>query len=544
MIHKPSSKRAIALLLLLFIGLWFGPLDFRKLLKADEGRYAEIPREMAASGDWTTPRLNGIKYFEKPPLQYWATATSFKVFGEHDWSARIWPALTGFFGILLAGFTARRLFGPGVGLAAAAIQASGLLYVGIGHLNTLDMGLTFFLQLMLSAFLIALNEPPGARSERLWMLAAWAAAACAVMSKGLVSLVLPGATVVAYSVLARDATLWRRLHVLPGLAVFMAIAAPWHIAASIANPEFARFYFVHEHFERFLTKAHGRYQPWWYFIPIFALGALPWTGMMLQAAGRAWKTAALAPRFLLLWSVITFGFFSMSSSKLSSYILPILPALSLITADWLKTITPRALTLHIIPIALLAAAAIIALPGVTRFADEQTPTDMIGAYGTWLMGSAVLWLAGTLAALWLARKQCRSGAVLALAIGGMLAWTGLVQGHEMLNRSNSSYHLAQEIKAQIPADAPFYSVAMYEQTLPFYLKRTVTLVAFQDEMAFGLQQEPERWVPTIEAFIEKWKQQPVAWAVMEPSTYAQLQATGLPMQVAARDTRRVIVRKP
>ncbi|MEY3201458.1 MAG: hypothetical protein RIR70_1008, partial [Pseudomonadota bacterium] len=481
------------------------------------------------------------------PLQYWATAASFKIFGEDEWTARLWSGLTGFLGVLLAGFTARRLFGPGVGLAAAAIQASCFLYFGIAHINTLDMGLTFFLQAMLSAFLLAQAATPGSRAERNAMLAAWAAAACAVLSKGLVSLVLPGATLVAYSLLTRDFSPWRRLHALPGLALFLAIAAPWHIAASIANPEFARFYFIHEHFERFLTKVHGRYQPWWYFIPILALGALPWTGMMLAAAGRALRGgtgAALAPRFLLLWSVITFVFFSASSSKLPSYVLPILPALSLLAALWLRETGARALMWHILPINLLAAAALIALPAITRYADAETPHAMIEAYGHWLWVSALLWLLGSLAALALAWRQCRQGAMLALAAGAFLAWIGVVQGHEKLGRSNSSHHIAMQIKDQVSPDAPFYSVRTYEQTLPFYLKRTLTLVQFQDEMAFGLKQEPALWVPTVEAFMEKWRAHPVAWAVMDPGTFEELRQAGLPMHIAARDTRRVIVRTP
>lgn len=546
--NSTLPRRAIALLLVALIGLWFGVLDFRKLIKPDEGRYAEIAREMAVSGDWVTPRLNGIKYFEKPPLQYWATAAAFRVAGEDDWTARLWPAITGFLGILFTALCGARLFGRGAGLLAAAIQASAFLYLGIGHINTLDMGLTFFLQVAVGAFLLAQRETASSRAERNWMLLAWAGAACAVMSKGLVSLVLPGATLVAYSFLTRDLSPWRRLHALPGLAVFFAIAAPWHIAASIANPEFARFYFIHEHFERFLTKAHGRYQPGWYFIPVLAVGALPWTGMMLQSLFAGWKAGApseaLPRRFLVLWSVITFVFFSVSSSKLPSYILPILSAAALLIAAWLREATRRSFVAHLVPVAVLAAVALLALANITHFADAETPHDMIAAYGKWLTVSAAIWLVASLAALALALKNQRLAAVLTLASGAALAWTGVVQGHEMLGRSNSSYYLVEQFKHQVSPDAPFYSVDMYEQTLPFYLKRTVTLVAIEDEMHFGLQQEPQRWIPTEEQFAEVWKKQRDAWAVMTPSKFSELQARGLPMHIAARDTRRVIVRTP
>src|SRR4051812_49333513 len=138
---------------------------------------------MVACGDWLTPRLNGFKYFEKPPLQYWATAAFYKAFGESDFAARLWAALTGFAGIVLVFFAGRRLFGPGAGFLGAAVLAGSPLYVLLGQYNTLDMGVSFFL----GAAMIAL-----AAGYPLWF---WAGCALAVLSKGLIGIVLPLATV-------------------------------------------------------------------------------------------------------------------------------------------------------------------------------------------------------------------------------------------------------------------------------------------------------------------------------------------------------------
>ena len=149
-------------LVLIGLAVWFANLDYRKLIKSDEGRYAEISREMAVSGDWVTPRLNGIKYFEKPPLHYWAGAAAFTLFGEHEWAARLWSALTGLLGIALAWYVGRRLFGPAAGLYAAVALASSLMYVVVGHLNTLDMGLTLFLFAVLCGFLLAQRDEASA----------------------------------------------------------------------------------------------------------------------------------------------------------------------------------------------------------------------------------------------------------------------------------------------------------------------------------------------------------------------------------------------
>src|SRR5690242_8792288 len=153
------SSRAAWVLAAVAAAIWFSALGFRTLVKPDEGRYAEIAREMTASGDWITPRLNGIKYFEKPPLQYWATAAAFATFGENDWTARLWAGVTGLCGVLLAGFAARRLYGETAGLLAAAVLGTSVMYFVVGHLNTLDMGLTVFLETALVAFLLAQRAP-------------------------------------------------------------------------------------------------------------------------------------------------------------------------------------------------------------------------------------------------------------------------------------------------------------------------------------------------------------------------------------------------
>ncbi|MBI4996935.1 MAG: glycosyltransferase family 39 protein [Rhodocyclales bacterium] len=537
-------KRSVKLLAVIFAFalVWFGTLDYRKLVKPDEGRYAEIAREMAVSGDWLTPRLNGLKYFEKPPLQYWATAAAYDACGENEWTARLWTGLTGFLGILLAGFTARRLFGPTAGLYAAATLASSLLYLLMGHFSSLDMGLAFFLEVALCGFLLAQE------GKRHWMLVAWAGLAFAVLSKGIVALVLTGGTIVLYSLLSRDWSPWRRFDFLRGLPLFLLIAAPWFIAVADANPEFARFFFIHEHFERFLTKVHNRYQPAWYFIPILLLGALPWTTLAVQAAAEAWPRRAMpefqARRFLLLWCLVVFAFFSASSSKLPSYILPLFPALALLLADALNRVSRRALLGHVAFVALLASLATMFAPRVALRADETTPLDMIGPYADWLTAAAAIWLGGSLISLVLAWRNRKTAAVLALAVASFVAGNGVLLGHENLSRSNSAYHLAMQIKPQLTAGVPFYGVRMYDQTLTFYLGRTLTLVRYRDEFSFGQDIEPGKAIATEAEFRQRWTSDRDAFAIMEADTYLDLEQKGLPMTEVARDTRRVVVRKP
>src|SRR5215510_8185026 len=154
----PLTRRGAVALLVAFALVWFCNLDYRRLLHPDEGRYAEIPREMVASGDWVTPRLNGIKYFEKPALQYWVTAAAYEAFGVREWVARLWPALAGFLGVMFAGYVGARLRGPALGLASAAVLAGSIGYALEAHILTLDAGLTLWMTIGLGGLFLAQRD--------------------------------------------------------------------------------------------------------------------------------------------------------------------------------------------------------------------------------------------------------------------------------------------------------------------------------------------------------------------------------------------------
>ena len=549
--ERPLGTRALLTLLAVFAALWFGTLEYRKLIKPDEGRYAEIPREMVASGDWLTPRLNDIKYFEKPALQYWATATAFTLFGEHHWTARLWSALCGFFGVLATYFAVRRLWGADAALYSACALGGSLLWVMIGHVNTLDMGVSFFVSSAVFGFVLAQRDEATPRENRNYMWLAWLSLALAVLSKGLIGLVLPAATLVAYTLWQRDFALWRRLHPISGLALLLAVTAPWFIAVSLANPEFARFFFIHEHFERFLTKAHGRYQPIWYFIPILLIGMLPWLVslfLLARQAGRRQQDSRFQPRrFLLLWCLVVFGFFSASSSKLASYILPLFPALAALIGSYFGELgrrNARDLCWHALPVMVLAAAGLSFAPNVVLLSSPEVPRQLYAEYVPWLRGASGLLLVSALAAFafaWFARPRA---SIVSLAIGGLLFSHLILLGHDSLAPANSAYRIVDAIRSQVKPGVPFFSVNTYDQTLPFYLQRSVTMVAYKDELGFGIEQEPHKFIPDLAGFEQAWRAAPQAWALIEPDTYRQLVASGLPMQLAAQDSRRIIVRKP
>jgi 4-amino-4-deoxy-L-arabinose transferase-like glycosyltransferase len=541
---KSAITRALVLLLA-FAAVWFSNLEYRKLVNPDEGRYAEIAREMVASGDWITPRLNDIKYFEKPALQYWATAAAYTLFGEHHWSARLWSGLTGFLGVLMVFFTGRRLFGAQAGGYAALVLGSSLLWVLIGHINTLDMGVSFFLSAAVCAFLLAQHDAAEARARASWMLAAWAALAAAVLSKGLIGLVLPGAALALYLLLERDWRLLGRLRLAAGLALLLALTVPWFVAVSRANPEFFRFFFIHEHFERFLTKEHGRYQAPYYFIPVLLAGMLPWTVTLLDALARAWRRAPQqrfqVQRFLFIWAAVVFVFFSVSSSKLVSYILPMFPALAVLIGVRLTQLGARALAWQTLPAALAGVALLALLPGIERYASREVPAAMFYAYANWLIAAALVLIVGAAACGWLARRGKTDAALIALAAAGLVFGQLALSGHESLSKANSAYHIAQKIKPELKPGMPFYSVNTYDQSLQFYLRRSTTMVVYKDELGFGIAQEPEKFIPDFAQFEKTWNADREALALMSPDAYDMFRGKGLPMRLIARDTRRVFV---
>ncbi len=529
--------------------IWFSNLEYRTLVKPDEGRYAEIPREMVKSGDWTTPRLNELKYFEKPPLQYWATAVAYTVFGEHQWTSRLWAGLTGFAGILLVWFAGLRLFGREAADYAAMLLGSSLLYVLIGHINTLDMGVTFFITLGIFALLLGQSETDE-KKRRNWMLLAWAGMALAVLSKGLMGLILPGTAVLIYCALQRDLTVLKRMHWLPGLAVFFLIVTPWFYLVMKANPEFFEKFFIYEHYTRFITKDLGRYQPWYYFVPILLSGALPWTVLMFDSVLRAWRDGgradkAFSPeRFLMIWAVFIYLFFSVSGSKLPSYLLPMFPALALLMGQRMVKIRGRVLMWQLVPVIPVLLVLIVAAANIGRFADTPLQAELYPQYAVWLISGVSILLSGVLLAIWLLKRERKLTAVVLLAFSTLLCAQISLSGYNTIANERSAKHISAAIKDYVKPDIVFYSVLDYEQTLPFYIKHTFTLVQYDDEMGFGIKQEPQKAIATLAGFAQAWRSQSQALAIMPVYAYPLAQQLGIEMNIIYRDTQYIVVKKP
>jgi 4-amino-4-deoxy-L-arabinose transferase-like glycosyltransferase len=519
----------------------------RPLAHPDEGRYSEISREMAASGDWVTPRLNGIKYFEKPPLQYWAGAASLRLFGTGEFAARLYTALCGLVAILAVGFTARRLAGTESALLATGVLLSSPYFLGLGGVVTLDMGLTAWTTAAACAFLLAVAGPEASR--RRWMLVAWAAMALAVLSKGLVGIVFPAATVFLHCLFHRDWRLLRRLEWARGIALFLAIAAPWFVLVSLANPEFPRFFFVHEHFERFLTKSHRREEPWWYFWPIFFAGFLPWMLTLVPAAVEGWRREAGVDgfpwrRLAVLWTGFILLFFTFSGSKLPAYIVPVFPVFALVLGDWIARVPAARLWKPVAAVAPLLLVLIALAWGAPERARSEWNREIYEAARPWIAGGLAI-LAAAIAGAGLGLRAGRKWGPLAAVVAATLLLIDVAEdGYRRLSPRQSGKAVAEAIRAQAGPGTRVYSVGYYDQTIPFYLGRTVILADYRDEFETGLRQEPHLGIPTLDAFASDWMRPGEAMAIIHPDAHSHLSDRGLPMALVHRDPRRVLVRKP
>ncbi len=543
-----SRSRWIAGALLICALTWFAGLEHRGLFTPDEGRYADIAREMLDSDDWVTPRLNGIKYLEKPPLQYWATAGAFAVLGVDEWTARLWPAYTGFLGIALMAFAGFRLAPRSPWLPTALMAAGCWGYFLGGQFLTLDMGLTFFLTVAMLGFLLSRRAGVTLSAERGWMILAWAGMACAVLSKGIVGIVIPALALLVYVALERDPSPLKRLHWAPGLAAFAAIALPWFVLAQQRNPEFFHFFFIREHFERYLLPDHHRPGPWWYFVPVLLVGLLPWTPSIPAALARAWRTAAppgfKIDRFLVIWAGVVVVFFSASHSKLPGYVLPALPAILLLLARHYPALSERARRAPAVA-CIASGLALGLLAAVLPHLDARLSwTEFDAHYAIWLLAAGLVLSAAGLTGLRLQRRASDEASIAVVGLGSLLAVQIALSGTHVLDEHYSSERIMQAVvgeKLRFPRELPFYSVASFDQSVPFYLGRPVTLVRYKDELAPGIATEPWKFVSSVEEFVELWQEHAEAFAIMTPPFYEKLRQQGLPGRVLARDARRMIV---
>ncbi len=498
-----KRERTTYLLLWFFLGLL--PLFMRPLWEPDEGRYAEIPREMLASGDWLTPKLNGVLYFEKPPLQYWISATSMKLFGLNAVAARIPLALASLILFWCAWKLAKRL-GARRPIWASVMTATGLLAFVCGQLLTLDALFSAFLVLSFTAALEAVTARFREESAAGWTALTFAALAAAVLTKGPVALVLlAGILGLSIPFAWKDPKL-RKAVLLTGFNPlgwfgFFVLAAPWFYLVNKANPSHAHFFFIHEHWERFTTHEHARQGSdnpildKLYFIGVLLVGLLPWLSMSVVGLKRGWSfmrrsagpqsLESLLNRWTVAAVVMTFAwplfFFSLSGSKLAPYILPVVPPLMALACA-LEQEGEEVKSLRRI------AAELLILGGIFLIGGFAAAKGLNGAQG-WVIGLGVGF---ALLGIWALNPKYLSAPRWMASLGACMLL--LVFGAD---RAATAGKDVAPLVRRAPVNAQWISFGVYFQGLPFHARQRVVVVAGTGELGFGKSQlgpdQQDRW---------------------------------------------------
>ena len=482
------------------------PLFLRPLWEPDEARYAEIPREMLASHNWLTPTLNGVLYFEKPPLQYWMTALSYKLFGLHDWAARLPLAVASAIMLWCAWRLAKRLGARGP-IWAAVMAGTTILAFIVGQILTLDALFSALTVLTFVAALEAVASEMAGGNPRRWLLLEYVSLALGFLAKGLAAMVLPGGVLLFSLFFAVGRPTLRRAILRTlfdplGWILATLLTAPWFILVDRANPGHATFFFVHEHFARFLTHEHARQGSnnpildKLYFVGILGAGLLPWLSASLVGLKRGWAFArAKGPessdgglhRWLVgaTWLAFAwpFFFFSLSGSKLPPYILPVVvPLLALACAFERKGEEPATLRRSGIELALLGLAFL----GYGLIDKKLSPGG-----GLWVILLGAVWIAfgaWCVKPLRMSVKMLLSGLVACLLMLTLAAERAAGSAKEMA-----------PIVGAAPADAQWISFGVYRQGIAWYTGRRAVVLDGTGELAYGREHlnaaDQERWLP-------------------------------------------------
>ncbi len=465
------SNFGTILLILIAAFVMFFNLGGIPLLDPDEPVYAETAKEMLRHNDFVSPRIYGEYWYDKPPMYYWLVAASFKLFGVNEFASRFPSAVLAILGALYVYSSSSRLFGARAGLASALILVTSIEYFYLGKAAVTDITLNFFLTVALLAFL----------EKRYYLF--YICVGLATVTKGPVGFLFPGAIIFIYMLLTRSFSLLREMKIPAGIVLFALFGLPWYIAMYVIHGNaFVDTFLGFHNLVRFTSPEHPEGVLWYYFIPVLILGFLPWTAVMIQAVWAALTDSR--PQhgrpllFLVIWAAFIFLFFTVSRTKLVSYILPTYPPLAMIVGWYLDRLIDRRRNARPFawPILFTVFGGLFAA-GAVYGANQGMPELLLGAYLTAALFAVMI--LGT----WYLVVRRQTERAFWLQIAGMAVFVVVLMSF-LLPPAAPAFHardIAQAFTANYDGKSPVYVVKFLRPGFSFYAG------------VYGTELKPDHW---------------------------------------------------
>jgi 4-amino-4-deoxy-L-arabinose transferase-like glycosyltransferase len=469
-------------------------------MEPDEARYSDIPSLMNRSGDYVTPHLDHVVYLEKPPLCYWVTALLFKIFGENEFSSRLFSALCAWGCILLVYRIGRFFHDEKTGLYSAGVLSTFLYFSILGKINILDIPLTFFVSLATWA---GYRYFAGDCERKGWLYLLYVSSGLAFLTKGLIGIVFPFAITIVWLLISMR---WRDVLKLispVGIILFLLISCPWIILIQRANKDFLWFFFIQEHFLRYATRESHRGHGIFFFVPVVILGTLPWSAFLWKvlregAEQRISFFKTTERHFLLVWIFFIFVFFSISKSKLVPYVAPMFLPIAIFFGNLFRSYEDsnislkegmRRRLLYNLPIILqpLIFAALIILPLLIKNAklDKYLENYHLEKWW-WLLMLPILFQVMMTFLPALVRQRWRRGWFLTMTV---LSALFLISMHFPIARFvtpyRSAYPLSKAIHEFLPPNQELFQYRMSLYGIDFYNKIRTPRVDACGELEYG-----------------------------------------------------------
>lgn len=439
--------------------IMFFQLGELPLLDPDEPVYAQTAREMLATNDFVSPRIYGDFWYDKPPMYYWLVSGSFKIFGQNEFTARFPSAALAVCGGLLVYFGGRSLMNQRAGFISALVLSTSIEYFYLGKAAVTDMTLTFFLTATLLCYL-----------QRKYYLA-YIAAGLAVLTKGPIGIVFPGMIVFLHLLLTKQLQAVKHIKMISGGFLAVLVSLPWYLAMyHFHGMDFINTFFGFHNVTRFLQPEHSAGALWYYYIPVLLIGFFPWTMFMVQSLWSSIRNrnqrGGDIPFFFFIWAIVVFIFFSISQTKLVSYILPMYPPLALLVGRYIdQCLSEGTPGIFKKPAMILTFLMIVLQVGILFAALKLIPTLLSGALVTGMVFAAVV--GGT----WLTITRKSNNEFISVVVVGMMAFVIVLmtQLFPAVAPSFTVKNFAPKFQENYDGKAPVYIAKFYRPGFTYYV---------------------------------------------------------------------------